>query len=129
MAAPHRAGSGDTESGFPIASLVRYALLAFPLASFLYYAWKDNSFHFKGRKVTRGEHLLHLVLGITLIGLISAAFRVDHLRLTIFGGIFALAAAADEFGYHKNLPAEEIDLHAKEHISLPLFLLAAWITA
>lgn len=108
---------------------MRYALLAVPLASFLYYAWKDNAYHFKGRKVTRGEHLLHLALGLILAGLITAAFRVDHPRLMVFGGLFALAGAADEFGYHRGLPAEEIDLHAKEHLSLLIFLLGAWVSA
>jgi len=100
-----------------------------PLAVFLYYAGKDNSFHFKGRVVTRAEHLLHGVLGILLIGLISAAFRLDPLRLQVFGGLFALAGGIDEFGFHRDLPATESDLHAKEHLSLMLFLLAAWVTA
>jgi hypothetical protein len=124
---------------------VRFALLSFPLAVFFYYAWKDNAFHFRKppvgdldvpgsppqawRLVTRGEHLLHGVLGLLLAGLISAAFRLDPVRLPLFAGLFALAGAADEFGYHRKLPAEEADLHAKEHLSLMLFLLAAWVTA
>ncbi len=108
---------------------MRLALLAVPLATFGYYAWRDNAFHFRGRVVTRGEHVLHGVIGLLLIGLVTAAVRLDPVRLPIFAGLFALAGAADEFGYHRDLPAVEADYHAKEHLSLMLFLLAAWVTA
>lgn len=50
-------------------------------------------------------------------------------RLTVFGGLFALAGAADEYGYHRDIPAEEHALHAKEHLALLLFVLGAWVSA
>lgn len=113
---------------------MRIGLLCLPLALFLYYAGKDNSFHFRkpeqgGRHVPRAEHILHGVLGLLLVGLISAAFRLDPVRLPIFAGLFAVAGATDELGFHRGLPAEESDLHAKEHFALMVFLLTAWVTA
>ncbi len=39
--------------------------------------------------------------------------------------VVALFGAADEYGYHRGIPGEESDLHAKGHLALFLFTVAA----
>lgn len=111
---------------FDLPTLLRGALLCVPLVGFLVHANRDNSFHFKGRKVPKLEHLLHLLIFVALLGLVPAAFRGDLLRLRIFGGAFVVLGGCDELVYHHDLPPEEVDWHAKEHFFLLCFVVLAW---
>ena len=108
---------------------MRTVVLCAALAPFLFYAWKDNLFHLRGRKVPVVENLLHLGLGVALTLLFAGAFaaRVPRMFLGLAG--VALLGALDELVYHRQIPVDEHDLHAKEHFTLLVFVAAAFAFA
>jgi hypothetical protein len=103
---------------------MRTVLLIVMFLPFLYYAGRDQIFHLRGRKVSLSENLLHLGLGITLATLFTQALAGRHAQMIGALVLFAVAGAADEFIYHRGIPGEESDLHAKEHLALMIFLIA-----
>jgi|SRR6185369_5064010 len=102
---------------------MRTALLILMFLPFLYYAGRDQIFHLRGRKVSLWENLLHLGLGITLATLFTQALAGRHAQMIGALVLFAVAGAADEYIYHRGIPGEESDLHAKEHLALMIFLI------
>ncbi len=42
--------------------------------------------------------------------------------------IFAIAGGVDEYIFHRDIPAEESDLHAKEHLALLIFIVVSLAT-
>jgi Cu/Ag efflux pump CusA len=103
-------------------SLVRTAILVLTFLPFVYYAGKDAIFHLRGRKVSATENLLHLGLGLVLATLFSLALAGRHAAMVGALILFVVAGALDEFVYHRHIPGEESDLHAKEHLALFAFL-------
>lgn len=97
-------------------------ILAAALAPFLYFAARDFRLHLTARKVPLAENVLHLALGILLAAGISRAFLFRGREAAFAILLFAFAGALDEFVFHRNLPAEEHDVHAKEHFALFIFL-------
>ena len=97
-------------------------ILAAALAPFLYFAGRDFRLHLSARKVSAAEHILHLALGILLAGAIARAFLFRGRETAFAVVLFAIAGAADEFVFHRGLPAEEHDVHAKEHFALFIFV-------
>ena len=97
--------------------VVRSILLTVALLPYLYYGTKDNLYHFRGRRVSLVEHVLHLGVGITIVGAIASAYRGR--MSAMIGGLllFLVAGAVDEFVYHRGLPEHETDLHAKGHMA------------
>ena len=93
---------------------------------FTYYAWKDNAFHFKGRKVSKSEHLLHAAIGVSQVIMLSHSL-LGHYSV-VLGALllFAVGGMIDDYIYHRDLPAEESDLHAKEHMALLVFVIVAF---
>ena len=108
---------------------MRTVVLCAALAPFLFFAWKDNLFHLRGRKVPPVENLLHLGLGIALALMFAGAFaaRVPRMLMGLAG--VALLGALDELVYHRQIPVDEHDLHAKEHFTLLVFVGAAFAFA
>jgi hypothetical protein len=100
-------------------------LLLLPLVPFLRYAGKDLAYHFRSRKPGIPESLVHVVLGIFQGGLVVNAFRLDLARVAVATVGIAIFGAIDELVFHRGLPAEESDLHAKAHIALFAFAAAA----
>lgn len=107
---------------------MRAVLLTFSLLPYLYYGVKDNAYHFRGRVVSKTEHMLHLAIGITLIAAIANAYTGRQAILILGLVIFGVAGAIDEYIYHRGIPAEESDLHAKEHLGLLLFVVVSLAT-
>ena len=107
---------------------MRAAILAFSFLPFLYYGAKDTAFHFRGRKVSVTEHILHAAIGLVLVVLFTHAVRGDHWIVVAALVIFAAAGAMDEYNFHRGIPAEESDLHAKEHLSLLIFIVISLAT-
>lgn len=107
---------------------MRAALLTLSLLPYLYYGVKDNAYHFRGRKVTFAEHMLHLAIGIVLIAAIGNAYAGRQAILILGLVIFSVAGSIDEYIYHRDIPAEESDLHAKEHLGLLLFVVMSLAT-
>jgi hypothetical protein len=101
---------------------VSRTLLAAALLPFLAFATRDFKLHLAVRRVSPGEHLVHLGLGVFLVALVSRAFTFRPREFAFALLAFALCGALDEFVFHRGLPAEEHDIHAKEHFALFVFV-------
>lgn len=102
--------------------LVRAGLLSLFLAPYLYYGIRDVLHHTHYRPVTLTERLLHITLGVALMIIISHAFA-GHFEVVIAGiFLFVTARTLDEFVFHRDLPAAEVDLHAKTHFGFLIFV-------
>jgi len=97
-------------------------ILGASLVPFLYFAGRDFRLHFTARKVSIAENLLHLALGVLLAAVITRTFLFRGREAAFAILLFALAGALDEFVFHRRLPAEEHDVHAKEHFALFVFV-------
>ena len=107
---------------------MRAAILCFSFLPFLYYGAKDTAFHFRGRKVSLTEHLLHAAIGIVLAIMFTHALMAHHLVVVGALVLFAVAGGVDEYIFHRDIPAEESDLHAKEHLALLIFIVVSLAT-
>ena len=107
---------------------MRAAILVLSFLPFVYYGGKDNAFHFRGRKVSLTEHLLHAVIGLLLLILFAHALKGNHLVVLCALVIFVIAGGIDEYIFHRGIPAEESDLHAKEHLALLSFIVISLAT-
>ena len=118
--------------GTPSADM-RIALISIFLLPYLYYGLLDHRYHFRGRKVSLAEHLLHAFVGITMAAAIWNAYRGRSLQFVAGLLIFLVVGAIDEFIFHRGLPEHESDLHAKQHMALLIFvvvcLAANWMGA
>jgi len=100
----------------------RAALLTVFLGPYLYFGIRDVLHHKHYRPVSFTERLLHITLGMTLTIIISHAYA-GHFEVVIAGFLlFVSARALDEFVFHRGLPAQEIDLHAKTHFGFLIFV-------
>ncbi len=70
---------------------MRIAIVLVSFLPFLYYAAKDNSFHFHGRQVSLTEHLLHLVIGLALLVVVTHAV-LGNTSIMMIGLLLFLAA-------------------------------------
>jgi hypothetical protein len=101
---------------------VRPLLLSVLILPFIALAIRDGRMHGNLRQVPRLERVLHGLLAVSILGLVLGVFG-KHEALTLCGlSLFALVGGLDEFVYHRGIPAEETDTHAKEHLLLMLFL-------
>src|SRR5260221_13584884 len=101
---------------------MRAAILVMSFLPFVYYGAKDNAFHFRGRKVSWTEHILHAVIGLVLALVFAHALMAHHLIVLAALVLFVVAGGVDEYIFHRGIPAEESDLHAKEHLALLIFI-------
>lgn len=107
---------------------MRAAILVLSFLPFLYYGTKDNMFHFRGRKVSLTEHMIHAAIGVVLAIMFTHALMAHHLVVVGALVIFAVTGAVDEYIFHHDIPAEESDLHAKEHLALLIFIVISLAT-
>src|SRR5262249_21601553 len=107
---------------------VRAAILVLSFVPFLYYGGKDTVFHFRGRKVSLTEHILHAAIGTVLLILFTHALMAHHLVVLGALVLFVVAGGIDEYIFHRGIPAEESDLHAKEHLALLIFIVVSLAT-
>lgn len=106
---------------------MRIAIVLVSFLPFLYYATRDNLFHFRGRRVSLAEHLLHLAIGLALAIVLMQAVFGNLAFMTIGLLFFVMAGGLDEYIWHRGLPEEESDLHAKEHLALLIFIVATLV--
>ena len=97
-------------------------VLALAFAPFAYFAARDFRLHLKARRVPLAENLVHLALGVLLAAALVRAFQFRAAEAAYAIATFAVCGAADEFVFHRGIPAEEHDVHAKEHYALFVFL-------
>jgi hypothetical protein len=107
---------------------MRMALIIGSFLPFAYFGVKDNAFHFRGRQVSLSEHFLHFGIGMAQAIILVQALRRNLLMMFVGMALLSVAGAIDEYIYHRKLPAEESDLHAKQHFALFIFVVVA-ITA
>jgi UDP-N-acetylmuramyl pentapeptide phosphotransferase/UDP-N-acetylglucosamine-1-phosphate transferase len=107
---------------------MRAAILVLTFLPFVYYGAKDTMFHFRGRKVSRTEHILHAGIGIVLAIMFSHALMAHHLVVLGALVLFVVAGGVDEYIFHRDIPGEESDLHAKEHLALLIFIVVSLAT-
>ena len=101
---------------------MRTVILVVSFLPFLYFGFRDTMFHFRGRRVSVAEHLLHLGVGVALAILFTQALYANYAGLLGALLLFLLAGGIDEYIFHRQLPGEESDLHAKEHLALVIFI-------
>jgi hypothetical protein len=101
---------------------MRAGIVLFSFLPFLYYATKDTAFHFRGRRVSLAEHVLHLAVGISLAMVLTNAVLGKSPAMLVGLILFAIAGAIDEYVWHRGIPETESDLHAKEHLALLIFV-------
>ena len=105
--------------------MIRVAGIALAFLPFVWFAYRDTRYHLDLRKPGNPENLVHLGLGVCQIALLVNAIRADlQWELIALGGI-AVLGAIDEFGFHRELPAFESDVHAKTHFALFIFVVVA----
>jgi hypothetical protein len=107
---------------------MRAAILVFSFLPYLYYGAKDAAFHFRGRKVSLTEHILHAAIAIVLAIMFTHALKAQHLIMLGALLLFVVAGGVDEYIFHRDLPPEESDLHAKGHLALLIFLVVSLAT-
>jgi len=107
---------------------MRAAILVLSFLPFVYYAGKDTAFHFHGRKVSPTEHILHAAIGIVLLILFTHALMGHHLVVLGALVLFAITGGIDEYIFHHDIPAQESNLHAKEHLALFIFIVISLAT-
>ncbi len=107
---------------------MRPLILSLSFLPFIYYGAKDTMFHFRGRKVSLMEHLLHAAIGIVLVIMFTHALMAHHLVVLGALVLFVIAGGIDEYIFHRGIPGEESDLHAKEHLALVIFLVVSLAT-
>ena len=101
---------------------MRETLIVVAFLPFLYYATLDGIFHFRGRRVSLSEHVIHVVIGLSLALVFTAAVMAN--QPVMLGSLvaFLVSGGQDEIVWHRDLPAQESDLHAKAHLALLIFL-------
>jgi hypothetical protein len=107
---------------------MRVALIIGSFLPFAYFGMKDNAFHFRGRRVSFTEHLLHVGIGLTQAVIFVQAIRGDLVMMFVGLGLLSISGAADEYIFHHELPPEESNLHAKQHFALFIFVVVAIAT-
>lgn len=101
---------------------MREAALAALLVPYVYFGGKDAVFHFRGRRVSPVEHILHLAIGVGAVAVVAAIFKGRGEVLPSSLALLLVGGALDEFVFHKELPEPESDLHAKSHWGLLVFV-------
>jgi protein-S-isoprenylcysteine O-methyltransferase Ste14 len=104
---------------------MRAAILVLAFLPFVYYGARDTAFHFRGRKVTRTEHILHAAIGLVLAIMFSHALMAHHLIVLAALVLFVVTGSVDEYIFHRGIPEEESNLHAKEHLALLIFIVVS----
>jgi hypothetical protein len=107
---------------------MRIAIVILSFLPFVYFGVKDNAFHFRGRKVSRTEHILHFGIGATEAMLFTQALAGNTPLMFASLFLFMISGGVDEYIFHRQIPGEESDLHAKEHLALLIFIVIAIAT-
>ena len=68
---------------------------------FVYFGAKDMAFHFRGRKVSITEHVLHLGIGLTQAMLFVQALRGNVVLMFVALGMFLVTGSIDEYTFHR----------------------------
>jgi hypothetical protein len=65
---------------------------------------------------------LHLTIVLAVLTVVAHAIE-GHRSVMLMGLVlFLIARAADEWGFHRQLPGDESDMHAKTHFAFLIFV-------
>jgi hypothetical protein len=103
----------------------RMALLAAALVPYAALAGVDAWMHERERRVPRLEQVLHAVAALLFVGFIVAVFKAATNTALVLFAAFAVCAACDEFGFHRQLAARERWIHFAAYSALVVFV-GAW---
>ena len=93
----------------------------------IHYARKDFLFHRRQRTVPMAERVLHGGIGVMIAGMFLQAV-LGHSQLMLLALVlFVVLGGADEYVFHRGIPGTESDIHAKEHLALIIFVVAALV--
>ncbi len=107
--------------------IIRSVILVPLFLLFLYYARKDYLYHRRQRAVSTAERLLHGGIGVMIAGMFLQAI-LGNSRLMLLGlALFVVLGGVDEYLFHRGIPGDESDIHAKEHLALMIFVVAALV--
>ena len=81
---------------------MRETLIVVAFLPFLYYATLDGIFHFRGRRVSLSEHVIHVVIGLSLALVFTAAVMAN--QPVMLGSLVAFLAVS-----YTHLRAHETD--------------------
>jgi hypothetical protein len=111
-------------------TLTQKLLMMLSLAPYLGLSAYDGWLHEKARRVPRFEQGLHGVLAVSAIASIYGLFAVRPWLALPGLAVFAIAACADEFGWHGMLEPRERRLHHVAYACFAGFVgVAAWVGA
>jgi hypothetical protein len=107
-------------------SLVQ-GLLVLAFLPYAALAVRDELLHRRARRVSRVEQVLHLCVAVAVFAGVSAVFRRDVDGVRLAAACFVGPALLDEFVCHRDIPAAEHAVHARQHLALFVFAIAsAW---
>jgi len=106
--------------------VIRALILSPVIGVFLWYAVRDLKIHLRVRKPSVREDLLHLGLGVSQIALTGGVLGMGAGWVAAGLAGIVLLGGLDEFYFHRGLPPEESDVHAKLHFAV-FALLALWV--
>ena len=81
---------------------MREIIIVAAFLPFLYYATLDGIFHFRGRRVSLAEHVIHVAIGLSLALVFAAAVMAN--QLVMLGSLvaFLVSGGLDEFVWHRD---------------------------
>ncbi|MEZ6145454.1 MAG: hypothetical protein R3B91_08575 [Planctomycetaceae bacterium] len=111
---------------------LRGGLISACLLPYAYFGLNDNLHHVRHREVSWTERILHLTIVLAVFTVVPNAI-VGHRSMMMVGLLlFLIARSFDEWGFHRNLPGNEADMHAKTHYAFLVFVVLLtsidWIT-
>jgi hypothetical protein len=118
---------GDEEAGGAHAGVrgipwFRGVLIPLCLVPYAYFGLSDNLHHLRYRRVSWAERILHLTIVLAVLTVVAHAIA-GHRSVMLMGLVlFLIARAADEWGFHRQLPGDESDMHAKTHFAFLIFV-------
>ena len=101
---------------------MRETLVVVAFLPFLYYATLDGIFHFRGRRVSLSEHVIHVVIGLSLALVFTAAVMANQPGMLGSLGAFLVSGGLYHFVWHRDLPANESNLHPNDPLSRLILL-------
>lgn len=105
--------------------IIRCVILVPLFLFFLYYARKDFLYHRRQRKVPVAERILHGGIGVIIGGMFLQAILGNSQLMLLALVLFVVLGGADEYLFHRGIPGDESDIHAKEHLALTIFVVAS----
>jgi len=110
----------------------RSALLPVFLAPYAWFGLSDNLHHFRHRRVSWPERILHLAIVLAVVIVVTHALAANRSVVIAALIVFLIPRSFDEWVFHRNLPGNEADRHAKTHFAFLIFVVLTmtldWVT-